>query len=261
MYDNLKGSYYVNCAFYQGCSVQKHDEFPETTSPNVWPSEKILPGFRKTFEELCVLIISTAVLVARACDRFAEANIEGYESKCLEHVIQRSHLTKARMLHYFPIVQEAPRMSVEADTEEVWCTTHIDHGCLTGLTSALYIDEAANPPYVAKEHSGALPLLPALESSPDPETGLYVESRNSEMVKVCIPSDCLGFQTGEALELMTKGRFRAVPHLVKAGKPGVGRVARNTLAVFTQPNLNDVVDSDKGLTFGAFSKIVSERFR
>lgn len=261
MYDDLKGSYYANCAFYQGASVQKHDEFPEMTSPNVWPSEEILPGFRKTFEELCNLIIDTAVLVAQACDRFAEADIEGYEKGCLEQVIRRSHMTKARLLHYFPTVKETQRRGPEIDVEEIWCTTHIDHGCLTGLTSALYIDETANPPYVAKDHSGPLLSLPSLKSSPDPEAGLYIKSRTGEMVKVSIPSDCLGFQTGEALELMTKGRFKAVPHLVRAGKPGAGRIARNTLAVFTQPDLDDVVDSDKGLTFGAFSKIVAERFR
>ncbi|KAI4121065.1 MAG: hypothetical protein LQ347_006967, partial [Umbilicaria vellea] len=70
-YDTLKGSYYVNCAFYQDRSLQNapadsFPNFPEYTAPNIWPSEELLPGFRDTFEELCTLIIDTAVLVAKA---------------------------------------------------------------------------------------------------------------------------------------------------------------------------------------------------
>lgn len=38
------------------------------------------------------------------------------------------------------------------------------------------------------------------------------------------------------------------------------RVARNTLAVFTQPELEDVVDGEKGTTFGDFSREVVGRF-
>lgn len=30
-------------------------------------------------------------------------------------------------------------------------------------------------------------------------------------------------------------------------------MARNTLAVFTQPNLGEVVDRERGLTFGEFA--------
>ena len=241
--------------------MQKHDDFPEMTAPNVWPSEKLLPGFRATFEELCNLVIDTAVFVARACDRFAEENIVGYEKGCLERVIKGSQLNKARMLHYFPLLKDMETMSPQKETENIWCTTHVDHGCLTGLTSALYIDEAANPPLVPRDCTSSLPALPTLSASPDPDTGLYIRSRTSELVKVSIPPDCLGFQTGEALELMTKGKFKAVPHLVKSGRPGAGKVARNTLAVFTQPNLNEVVDTESGLTFGAFSRIVAERFQ
>ena len=255
-----KGSYYVNCAFYQDDSIKEHHDFPEMTTPNVWPPEEILPGFRSTFEELANLIIRTAVLVARACDRFGEASIVNYEKGCLEKAIQGSRVTKARMLHYFPITEQRPLQNSSTDDDDNWCSTHIDHGCLTGLTSALYIDEDANSPILPKNKPRRLLPLTALPSAPDPVTGLYIKSRTSKLVKVSIPSDCLAFQTGEALEIMTKGRFKAVPHLVRAGKPGSGKVARNTLAVFTQPNLVDVIDSERGLTFGEFSKIVAERF-
>ena len=43
-YDTLKGSYYVNCAFYQGkgVTVASSVDFPELTAPNVWPAENSL---------------------------------------------------------------------------------------------------------------------------------------------------------------------------------------------------------------------------
>lgn len=76
-----------------------------------------------------------------------------------------------------------------------------------------------------------------------------------------IPPSCLGFQTGEALQLITGGKFQAVPHFVRAGNgKEMANVARNTLAVFTQPNLGEIVDRERGLTFAEFAKEVSGRF-
>ena len=282
-YDTLKGSYYVNCAFYKSKDIGKHPpplaaQFPEFTAPNVWPAVSSLPGFKDTFEELCILIIDTAVLVARQCDRYAAHHIEGYEPGYLERVVSTSLVTKARLLHYFPPSSthphngdneashpqhSAPNTSTERD-DDSWCATHIDHGCLTGLTSALYIDEAASPPILPSHHSAStpVPMLPYLSGPPDPDAGLYIHARDATVTKVSIPADCLGFQTGEALQLITAGKFRAVPHFVRAGrrmKEGAS-VARNTLAVFTQPNLEEVVDRIKGTTFGEFSREVVGRF-
>ena len=229
-----------------------------------------MPGFRQIFEELCTLVIDISVLVARACDRYALANIEEYEKGYLERVVKTSTTTKARLLHYFPsetsslvLSDEQEHMpSKESLEDDDWCATHIDHGCLTGLTSALYIDESAHPPILLPSPGmSSLPPLPALPSVPSPSAGLYIKSRNSVITKVNIPASCLGFQTGEALELITGGRFRAVPHFVRAGGMGhTSRIARNTLAVFTQPNLGEVVDKKRGLTFANFSKEVNERF-
>lgn len=206
-------------------------------------------------EELCTLIIDTAALVARACDRYASANIEGYKDGYLEHVVKTSLTTKARLLHYFPTESTAEEKKNEGgDNEDDWCATHIDHGCLTGLTSAMFIDEAQHPP-TPSDSSAPLPELP---TSPDPKAGLYIRSRTGEIVKVNIPKDCLAFQTGQALELITQGKFRAVPHFVKGvSSATTGKIARNTLAVFTQPNLGEEVQ--KGKTFADFAREVVAR--
>ena len=279
--DTRKGSYYINCAFYhdpalQGADGEAHPGFEDYTAPNVWPSEKSLPNFRENVEALITLIMDTAVLVARACDRYAVEKVDGYRSGYLEGVVKTSLTTKARLLHYFPSDSNAPpkaqlsclngtdgvnggnetkRVGGDAAESDDWCATHVDHGCLTGLTSAMFVDESSG---ISAEPSMRTNSLHELPKSPSPSSGLYVRSRENETCKVNIPRDCLAFQTGAALELITKGKFRAVPHFVRAGavdEPN-RKIARNTLAVFTQPNLEELVDLEKGITFGEFARSV-----
>ncbi|CAI4218696.1 unnamed protein product [Parascedosporium putredinis] len=261
--DTFKGSYYANCAFYVDPSLDcakptpefSEATFPEYLSPNLWPSEETLPGFKPSLENLCRLIIDVAVLVARACDRFAEKEIQDYPKGYLEHVVSTSNTTKARLLHYFPQTEDTAQEQDGGDGDD-WCATHLDHGCLTGLTSAMFIDESASDPVVPEGATGQLPTLEELPASPDPAAGLYIKSRAGETVQVKIPRDCIAFQTGEALEKITAGRFKAVPHFVRGAAPsaGGGRVARNTLAVFTQPNLGEEVDIAQHITFGEFAR-------
>lgn len=285
--DTLKGSYYANCAFYVDpkldCAVPTDefnpDNFPEYLSPNIWPTDDALPGFKNTFEELCRLIIDVAVLVARACDRFAEKEISGYPNGYLEKMVSTSTTTKARLLHYFPedptnepsplaMSDHAANNNEGNIDEDDWCATHLDHGCLTGLTSAMFVDEFKSDPTVAapeieRESPGELPLvpLPELDASPDPSSGLYIKSRTGETVQVKIPRDCIAFQTGEALERITAGKFKAVPHFVRGVRAALsdGHIARNTLAVFTQPNLGDEVDMEQHITFGEFARGIVAR--
>lgn len=265
--DTLKGSYYANCAFYVDpqldCAAPTEafsaETFPEYLSPNVWPNEAVLPGFRAALETMCRLIIDVAVLVARACDRFAAQAIPDYPAGYLEAVVSTSTTTKARLLHYFP--QESTR--AEGGNDDDWCATHLDHGCLTGLTSAMFVDEAAANPTLPATRTAAsppsdLPPLNELDASPDPAAGLYITSRTGAVVQVKIPRDCIAFQTGEALERITAGQFKAVPHYVRGARLGPGStdscIARNTLAVFTQPNLGEDVDRAQHITFGEFAR-------
>jgi isopenicillin N synthase-like dioxygenase len=257
-YDTLKGSYYVNCApgfeKQQQSVAEKYPSFSEYTAPNVWPAKELLPSFEDIFRELCMLIIDIAALVARACDKYAEANIEGYTKGYLEHVVKTSISTKARLLHYFPSPAPQGELTNGDADEDDWCATHVDHGCLTGLTSAMFIDEDSYPPKTGP----AFAPLHELDTSPDPKSGLYIHSRTGTVTKVAIPRDCLAFQTGEALEVITQGKFKAVPHFVRGAGQGVrGKVARNTLAVFTQPNLWEKVDGEKD--FATFAREIVER--
>lgn len=169
----------MNCAFYVdptlSCAIPtaelSPETFPEYLSPNLWLPSGILPGFRETFKELCRLIIDTAVLVARACDSYAEKEIEGYTPSYFQHVVQSSTTTKARLLHYFP--SPSPALDQTKGTngdviDDDWCATHLDHGCLTGLTSAMFVDEALSPPTLPSHPSSSdrVKYLPRSPSSP-----------------------------------------------------------------------------------------------
>lgn len=234
----------------------------------MWPDKPKLPGFQETFEDLCRLIIDTGVLVARACDKYAEKEIPGYKPGYLEHVVKTSTTTKARLLHYFPADLTDAKPKGEESNDD-WCATHLDHGCLTGLTSAMFINETRQVPVMPMTYSydpKYLPSLGELQSSPDPTAGLYILSRSGEAVQVKIPRGCIAFQTGEALQRITKGKFKAVPHFVRGVRPGIAggenegaKIARNTLAVFTQPNLGEIVDSEHGITFGEFARGIVEK--
>lgn len=123
----------------------------------------------------------------------------------------------------------------------------------------MFVDELESRPILPELKNlvgGRLPPLQELPASPDPQAGLYIKSRTGETVQVKIPRDCVAFQTGEALERITAGRFKAVPHFVRGvrAEASNGKVARNTLAVFTQPNLGEEVDIEQHITFGEFAR-------
>lgn len=146
-------------------------------------------------------------------------------------MVKTSTTTKARLLHYFPPPPSAAGTVEGEEDLDSWCGTHIDHGCLTGLTSAMYVDEGAQALDISKNGVD----LQELGAAPDPDAGLYIKDRHGGIVKVGIPRDCLAFQTGETLEVITKGRFKAVPHFVRGCRESkASGVARNTIAVFTR---------------------------
>lgn len=231
--DFYKGSYYVNCAFHKDSKLEGPppeivDEFkdlPMYTAPNIWPSKELqgLDDFESDAKGLCNLIIDVAELVAASCDCYIQAN-SGYGMKkdYLQLIVNSSTATKARFLHYYPPLEDSH--------DDAWCGEHLDHSCITGLTSAMFLTEKDGEEF-------------PLDKSPDPTAGLYIKNRNGDVVKVNIPPTCLAFQTGSALQEISRGKFKAVPHYVQASKtPGV---SRNTLAVFCQPDLNEKVNDDE----------------
>lgn len=173
-------------------------------------------------------------------------------------MIERSQANKARLLHYFP---SAPSTSSTGEgegegAEDDACGVHLDHSLLTGLCSAMYLDPITRNE-VAPNPQAGLYIYPRQQLTPEQsekEIGLALKGQSSvPPVKVSIPKDCLAFQTGEALSVLTKGRLSATPHFVASGKQ---ESSRETFAFFLQP---DVEDDLGGETFGEFTKRVLKR--
>lgn len=226
--DYNKGSYYVNCAFHKDPTLEGPEkelaetftDFKTYTTPNIWPSKFAgLETFEEDCKTLCNLIISVAEKVATNCDKYISRENLDYEAGFLHRVVKDSTCSKARLLHYFPMPDRG--------SDDDWCGEHLDHSCITGLTSALFLDESKG-------------LQHALDKSPDPQAGLYIRNRRNEVHKVNIPADCLAFQTGSALQEISKNSFKAVPHYVQGTSQH--QIARNTLAVFCQPDLDEKVN-------------------
>lgn len=249
--DDKKGSFYVNCSFYKDDSLEGPDNFTNTdtvlkgyTASNIWPDEHLLPNFKKDLKELICLMIDTAVIVAQACDRYiAKYQAGSVPVGYLEKIVKESNSTKARLLHYFSFEEED---RTAKKSEDDWCGEHLDHSCLTALTSELLLSET---------DSSEKEVFVSPSDEQAKTAGLHIKNRHGKTVKVDIPKDCLAFQTGSSLEMISGGQFKAVPHYVKAyEKPGLNR---NTLAVFCQPSLSDKVSD--GVDFASYAKSIIER--
>jgi len=223
--DLLKGSFYANPTMDVPTTdpelIRQH---PANCSPNIWPPEAALPGFADAFKSLGKLMVEVGSLVATQCDKYVVHNHSHYKPDRMQKIIRTSRAHKARLLHYFS-AKDVSNAGGDAD----WCGWHLDHGSLTGLTSALYTRECK----------------PC--SNPDAACGLYIKNRKGEEVKVAIPEDCIAFQIGESSQIHSGGLLVATPHYVKA--PNIklmGDVARNTFAVFMQPEWDEPMDIPKG---------------
>lgn len=228
----------------ESATVSKDEQlaYPEYYGKNIWPNakEKGVEGFEDAFKDLGQFIFQVGCELAAACQPFALEHLAD-TSMSLPKLISTSQTTKARLLHYFP---PAPGVALPANDEPVdsWCGFHLDHSLLTGLCSAMYLQEGESPD-------------PQVIPSPSPTSGLYIRTRGGDLIKVSIPVDSLAFQTGEALEIATGGKLRATPHCVRVGAgPAAEKISRETFALFMQPNTDQPLSDSK--TFGQFSKEV-----
>jgi len=223
--DYSKGSYYNNPLYDRPFDdEQLVKKYPSFCHPNIWPTDD-LPVLRPAFLAMGKLITDVGMLVATQCDNYVRKEIPTYPEFRLYNIIKNSKTHKARLLHYFPQTSQLEQVSVSS-----WCGWHNDHSSLTGLVPAMYIN-----------HNGE--EVP----NPDPNSGLYVISRNGKQVKVAVPKDHLAFQIGETAQIHSGGLLQATPHCVQAasGDKSAG-ISRETFAVFMEPQWDEKMDMPKG---------------
>lgn len=231
--DFSKGSYYNNPQYDRPVDDEELiAKYPPFCHPNIWPTAD-LPELEPAFKALGRLVVEVGTLLAHHCDKFVASRQSGYRPARLENVLKTSRTCKARLLHYFALNREKADAEPSSDTEfSSWCGWHNDHGSLTGLTSAMYLDPSG------KE-------VP----NPDPEhAGLYIRSRQGKLTKAVIPADHLAFQIGETAEVHSGGALRATPHCVRgaSGPASIG-ISRETFAVFMEPMWNEPMDLPAGV--------------
>jgi len=215
--DFAKGSYYANPQYDTPISDPEIiKNFSSFAHPNIWPKED-LPELEQAFKNLGQIIVSVGKLVAQQCDKYVHKNCPTYPEHMLENTIDKSLCCKARLLHYFPIDESANVSQGERDNEfSSWCGWHNDHGSLTGLTSAMYLDADGN-----------------VVVNTDKSAGLYIRNRKSQLVHAAIPVDNIAFQIGETAQVHSGGLLQATPHAVRGSK--VPNISRESFAVFMEP--------------------------
>jgi hypothetical protein len=118
-------------------------------------------------------------------------------------------------LHYFPLSEDSNSETqatcspiINDDSFSDWCGFHNDHGSLTGLVPAMYIDD----------NGIEVP-------SPDHAAGLYVKSRRGALVHVLLPPNSIGFQIGETAQIHTG-------NLIHIFQPSVYLIAHSFISFY-----------------------------
>ena len=243
--DTRKGSYYAN----PNMDVPTEDSalierYPCYCRPNVWPAPGgVLDDLEPAFKELGQLMYKVGMELLDAC--LVDERVEFDRNTVSDPACSRG-----RLLCYLPEsgagdgAQGNGASRAQSDElTKMWCGWHKDHGALTALCPAMYLDadgwEVACPNGASRTGSGE-------QLSP----GLHIRTRSGTLLRASIRSDALAFQVGEALEKLSGGMLEATPHCV------VGTTSRNvtrcTMALFMQPRWSTALDKD-GLTFGDFS--------
>eukprot|EP00854_Cymbomonas_tetramitiformis_P003145 gene3145-3987_t len=190
--DLFKGSYYANPKYDAPTQdPELIERYPSYCRPNIWPEDS-LPELASAFKDLGCLMLETGHLLAKHCDRYVLSKNGNREMEQpiirLQDVIADSTAAKARLLHYFPRASEELAAAARGEEMANWCGWHTDHGSLTGLTSAMY----------TSPENEEVP-------NPDPTSGLYVRTRQGDVVQAKIPPGNLAFQMGESTQIHSGG--------------------------------------------------------
>jgi isopenicillin N synthase-like dioxygenase len=203
---------------------------------NVWPQE--LPEMKEAYEELGNSIREVGLIILRNIDKYIKEKNPNYQLN-YSNIISDSCENTGRMLYYFPknrINYAIDKYNKENNTnynfnDDVnWCEWHNDHGSLTGLVSANYLNEDGSE---AKD----LKLT---------KTGLFVQNRKGEIVRITYGPDDLAFQLGESLQIHSGGLLHATPHAVKFMDDVKENIARTTFALFMEPNMDVKMNVPRG---------------
>jgi isopenicillin N synthase-like dioxygenase len=204
--DIAKGSYYAN-PIYDEPTKDKEliKKYPANYSVNIWPSEHV-PTMESHFKFVGNFMYHIGLKVLKSCDKYLDTQIDEYPKNYLHDIIKNSKTYKARLLHYYELPEEK---NLEDDAS---CSWHLDHGGLTILTKAVYLDKNYN------------------EIEEPENCGLSIRDKNGKIHMCVIPENALLCQIGEILQILSGGFLKATAHCVKSAK--LKGITRETFPVF-----------------------------
>jgi len=220
--DLAKGSYYCNPLVDETGTEEERKKYPYFYPKNIWPT-KFVPDLEQHFKDLGKVMFDVIVLLCKQIDNLVSKHVPTYPKDFLFSNISVSKKVKGRLLYYYPS---------DAIEEDSWIGWHNDSGFLTGLTSALYLNDETGEKI----------------KNPDSNGGLWVVDRGSSPVKVEIPADHMGVQCGECLQIITGGLLVATPHSVNASHAENLKIGRATFPVFVDTPVSFPLNPPKGVS-------------
>lgn len=255
--DYLKGSFYSALPPHDK-NVKIHNDM------NIWPDD-ILPELRNTLIETGNQMRTVGLLLLSVIDKYINSHFSNYQLNTSKKQVEVSEMCISRALYYFP---KKDLKNILNTDDYLWSGWHNDHGSLTALCSAMYLDENGE--------EGKLDLY---------KTGLFIKDRRGVDVKVSHRPSDIAFQIGETMQIQSGGILQATPHSVVVGDDIAPNYGRSTFVLFMEPNREvkleipeganelNVRTSDiynnvpklqdrykKGMTFGEFNDITNEYY-
>jgi len=218
--DLLKASYYARLT-----PLNLPQNFKDQ---NIWP--EMLPELNSSFNAVGNVIRNIGLIILKNIDLFIKKNYPSYNLN-YPNIISDSDENTGRMLYYFPKSKLYKKGEIHSDSskdkilefessDNNWCEWHNDHGSLTGLVSAAYLNEDGS-------EAKGLSLT---------KTGLWVQNRQGEIIRMSYGPEDLAFQLGETLQIHSGGLLHATPHAVKFMEDAPENIARTTFALFMEPS-------------------------
>eukprot|EP00444_Apocalathium_aciculiferum_P010472 CAMPEP_0183389346 /NCGR_PEP_ID=MMETSP0370-20130417/4874_1 /TAXON_ID=268820 /ORGANISM="Peridinium aciculiferum, Strain PAER-2" /LENGTH=368 /DNA_ID=CAMNT_0025568583 /DNA_START=24 /DNA_END=1130 /DNA_ORIENTATION=- len=223
--DVAKGSFYANPLYDDpsGGDPEVLEKYP-VARPNIWPEE--VPELQEALQRMGHMVYDVAKPIVKQIDKLVAEARPGHATTLYDRTFVESKFTVSRLLHYYGMT--------ERDEFGEWCGWHNDNSTITGLVPALWLEEGTGK-----------------QTTPRVGAGLFVEGRSGETIHVVSPPDCLGFQIGEAAQILSGGVVHATPHMVKGymSKEGEPKISRETYACFIQPQWDGELRPPPGIAF------------
>ena len=192
-------------------------EFPEINSENVWPDEPAgMDRFASHYSEVALHLQKIGERVLRACALALDLARDTF----VDLMRGGPHVT--RLLRYLPLDDASIRAGL------LWGENHTDFCALTLLPGGRFVDADG---VRLTDRSG---FDPAASGG-----GLFLTSRDGELVSGSPPPGCITVQVGQQLETLTGGVLLATPHEIRA--PNTAGISRLSGAHFIHMHTKNVV--------------------